>query len=260
MRCIVINLASAEERRQAIKKQFDKVNLTCELWPAVEAEALTIEQKQLVDHQQRAARAVPPIDVSALACLMSHMAVFRNLVEIGDDMLAVFEDDAILHTNLPGFLKALEGKAHKFDIIMLQGSARPYLPVYQVTSANTIGRIRYEDTGTYGYVITRTAAAHILKRFPFPVYEIDWILPRFWENGLRNVLWVNPPLVFHDSLLPSHIENTRKEAGVKYRLKLRRSPALLMKRYWFRIKKHLVRGYRFRQLRKQDSVIDPLGF
>ncbi len=260
MRCIVINMANASERRKAIQEQFDKVNLAYELWPATES--LTPEQIQMVDHRKRANSGLYPIDMGALACLMSHFSVLRDLTQSRSDMVAVFEDDAILHTDLPEFFKALENKSHKFDIIMLQQNtkSKPYYPIYQVTTSHTMGRIRYADWGAYGYVITRTAASHILKRFPHPVYEIDLILPRFWINGLRNVMWVNPPLVFHNDLFPSQIENSRRPMIIEHRLKVRHSPILLFKRYWSMIKQTLVRRNCFRQLRKQDCVIDPFSF
>ena len=100
MRCIVINLAVAWERREAIDHEFRKVGVAYELWPAVDGHGLTDDDLQAVDQDARAHLGLCRLDRSSLACLMSHMAVLRHLVESEDDMLAVFEDDARLHPDL----------------------------------------------------------------------------------------------------------------------------------------------------------------
>ena len=204
MRCVVINLPLAEERREAIQGEFEKVGLPYELWPAISGFDLTDETKRSVNHEARDRVGLRRMDFASVACLLSHLSVFRHLVESRDDMVAVFEDDARLHPDLPDVLDALKGKADKFDVIKLQRRHvhLPHYPVYQLLRSHSLGRVKYQDTGADGYVITRHAAAHLLDRFPRPVHEIDWIIPRYWENGLRHVLYVNPPSFFTTTSCP----------------------------------------------------------
>lgn len=262
MKCLVINLPAACERRTAIDREFRKVGLPYELWPAVDGHDLVDKDLQAIDRGARLRAGLAPLDTMAAACLLSHLSVFRQLQESGDDMVAIFEDDARLHPDLPHVLDALEGKADKFDVVKLNRSYRlvPYFPVYRFMESHSLGRVKYQDHGAYGYVITRRAAAHLLERFPRPVHEIDWIVPRFWENGLDQVLYVDPPVVFHDDILPSYIEHDRVESRVKYRRLMRRNPMVFAQRVRAATRRSLRRYYLFRRLRKRDHYIDPTSF
>ena len=100
MRCIVINLPVAWERREAIDHAFHKVGLEYEIWPAVDGHCLTESDRAVIDLLARARLGVRPMDDSPTACLLSHYAVLRHLVESEDEMLAVFEDDARLHPDV----------------------------------------------------------------------------------------------------------------------------------------------------------------
>ena len=260
MRCIVINLPVAWERREAIDYEFRKVGLEYELWTAVDGHRLTESDRAAIDHRARARLGLPPMDDSSIACLLSYLAIFRHLVESADEMVAVFEDDARFHFTLPDVLDTLEGKADKFDVVKLQRlKSVPYFPVYQL-GAHSIGRVRYHDPGAYEYVITRHAAAHLLERFPRLVHEIDWIIPRFWENGLKNVLYVNPPVVAHDDMLPSYIEGKRLRVRVEHHGRMLTYPSLAVRRLCVGAQRRWRRWRRFRELRRLDRDIDPFGF
>lgn len=253
MRCLVINLPNAWNRREHIAAEFDRVGLPYELRQATSQHDLTEHQQQFVDQRERWRRGLRPIDRPALACLLSHMAVWQNLVDSDADLVSVFEDDAMLHPDLPMFLDALE-TGPDFDLAMLQRNTPklPYTPVHQVTREHTLGRIRYSDFGAYGYVITRQTAAYQLTNFPDPTYEVDWILPRFWVNGLNRVYWANPPLVFHNDVLPSQIHMAREIMRTEHRQVLRRRFWMLGGRFWAMARQSVVRCRRWREVRRLD--------
>ena len=262
MRCIVINLPLSWERREAIESEFQNVGLAYELWPATSGFDLSDDIKSSVDYETRDRLGLRRLDDASIGCLLSHLAILRRLVDSTDDMVAVFEDDARLHPDLPDVLDALEGKADKFDVVKLQRryTHLTYVPVYQLLPSHSLGRVRYSDIGAYGYVITRHAAAHLLERFPWPVHEIDWIIPRFWENGLRNVLYVNPPVVFHDDVLPSHIDSHSARTRAALRTKMRRDPRIAARRFVAGMKRRYQKWRGFRAMRRRDRDIDPYGF
>ena len=101
--------------------------------------------------------------------------------------------------NFPEVLAALERKPFDFDVVMLNRRSRnkAFIPCERLTPGHMAGRVRYSDYGNEGYVITREAARHFLAAIPRMMWEIDQILPRFWETGL-NVFYVDPRVVFHD--------------------------------------------------------------
>ena len=205
-----INLPQACERREAIDREFSKVGLAYELWPAVDGHCLADDDHRLIDHVGRARTGLHLLDNPSVACLLSHLAAFRDLVVSEDDMLAVFEDDARLHSGLPDVLDALKAKAEKFDIVKLERrSATPYFPVHQLLRSHSLGRLKYYEHGICGYVVTRHAAEHLLQRYPTTYWEIDLLIGQFWDNGLENVLYVDPSVVLHDDQTPSEIERER---------------------------------------------------
>ena len=153
---------------------------------------------------------------------------------------------------------SLEKKTDKFDVVKLQRrSSAPYFPVHRLTGAHSLGRLKYYDRSGDGYVVTRRVAAYLLERFSVTHREIDQVIPRFWDNGLRNVLYVNPPVVSHDETLPSYIEGKRLRARVQHRALLRRSPAVMTRRTYACSERAIRRWGIFRELRRQDRDIDP---
>lgn len=261
MRCVVINLPVAWERREAIKHEFEKVGLEYEMWQAVDGFRLTDEELQSVDNETRNRFGVQELDNASLACLLSHTAVLKSLVDSEDSMIAVFEDDAILHPDVVDVLDALEEQPDKFDVVKLQRShdcQRAYFPVHQILPGHTIGRVRFHDFGCYGYVITKDAARRILGLFPLPVFEIDWIIPRYWENGLNHIYYLNPPAVFHNDSLPSYIERQRSEARMAGRGRRKREPRFLFRKLYGHLTSAIRRRRGFRKLRKIDREINTI--
>lgn len=256
MRCIVINLPDSLIRRKAIDEQFQRAGLPYERWQATSVDRLTSRDRESVMQEIRASQAMRPLQDPELACLLSHMGVLRSLASGEDDMAAVFEDDAVLSPELPKFLEQLVGNADKFDVVMLERrtSSIPYVPIYDVQPAHTIGRLRYSDFGACGYVITRHAAGHILQRFPRPVHEIDRILPRFWVNGLDRVFWADPALVHHNVALPSEIKSARDRGRVAYRARLLHNPLFALRRFPVMAKQNFVRRQSWLRLRRQDRA------
>ena len=262
MRCFVINLPLAEERRVAVEEQFQRIKLPYELWPAISGFDLPEDTWKSANHGERDRLGMRRMDRASVGCLLSHLEVLRELAKSNDDMAAVFEDDMRLHSDLPDVLDALEGKAHRFDIIKLERryTHLRYFPIYQLLPSHSLGRVKYQDTGAGAYVITRRAAVHLLEVFPGVVHEIDWIIPRFWESGLRNILYVNPPVAFHDAILPSYIDLQRLSVHAEHSQRLRRGPAVMARRLTAAVRRQTIRWAAFRELRRQDRDIDPFGF
>ena len=258
MDCYVISLQRAWERREHVESEFGRVNLPFRFFDAVDGTRLTEEALTNVDRKARRKRVMPPLDNSALACLLSHTSVFRDLIRSGSDMAAVFEDDCLLSPDIHDVLAALETGPADFDAVMLhqrRGRSDPikrFHPVRQVTSGHVIGRVRFHDFGANGYVITRRGAEHMLREFPRPVHEIDWILPRFWENGMLNVYYLNPPVVFHNDSLPSYIAATRRSSRSDMRRLMRTRLDLFAWRLALSGMRSVRRWLAWRQLRRFD--------
>ena len=253
MRIVLISLERATERRCRMAEEFARVGLDYEIWPAKDARTLTTEDRAFVDHAARERLGLHPIPDGSLANTLSQRAAMLDLVKNGPQMMAVFEDDARFDTDLPAVLRELEQHSGMFDIVKLQrrNLRRPFVPTVTLPTGHRLGRIRFSDFGSEGYVITRDAAQLLLTRTPRMVREIDHVLSRFWESGLT-VLNIDPPIVWEDATNISQIQETRNKERLSHRRRRRRDPTVLLRRLAGIIYHDVWRRIAFRRLMRSD--------
>ena len=157
MRIVLISLERVVERRRRMSDEFARVGLDYEVWPAVDATALTEEDREFVDHDQRSRLGLYSIPDGSLANTLSQRGAMADLVTNGPDTMAVFEDDARFDPSLPEVLAALDELPRAFDIVKLQrrNLRKPFIPSFPLTTRHRLGRVRFADFGSEGYVITR---------------------------------------------------------------------------------------------------------
>ena len=258
MRIVLISLERATERRRQMAEEFARVGLEYEIWPAKDARTLTDGDREFVDHAQRNRLGLHPVPDGSLACTLSERAAMRDLVRNGPEVMAVFEDDARLGAKLPPVLQALEQHSHMFDIVKLQrrNLRRPFIPAFPLPTGHRLGRIRFSDFGSEGYVITRVAARLLLERIPRMVRDLDHELSYFWENGL-NVLYLDPPVVREDGAYGSQIQETRSAERLGHRRERLRRPAILVRRLKAIVSNDVRRRIAFRRLLRSDRAAAP---
>ena len=235
--------------------EFARVGLGYEIWPAVDAEVLTEEQRAFADQERRHRAGLHPISAGSLANTLTHYAVMEDLVNNGPEVMAVFEDDARFDSALPRVLVALKLKQGSFDIVKLQrrNLRRPFVPTFRLDQEHRIGRVRFSDYGSEGFVITREAARHLLERSPRMFRDFDHALSYFWENGL-NVFYVDPPVVWEDEAVDSQIEETRSEERLAHRRVRRRHPLVLARHLASTIHRDFRRRIAFRRICRTDRT------
>ena len=217
MKLFVINLERAVERRSRIEEQFASLGLEATFHPAADIRDFTQETYAMVDRETRQRLGLWPQADTEIGCWLSHYQIMQEIVENGLETVAVFEDDAGLSADLPEVLDALERRPFAFDVVKLnRRSPRTFIPCERLDTGHRVGRVRYHDYGSEGYVITRDAARHFLENTPKMMREIDQALSRFWENGL-NVFYVDPPVVSHDEQDDSQIERERRLARKEHK-------------------------------------------
>ena len=211
MRIVVINLERATRRRAEMARQFRALGLPYELKEAIDGRRLSAEHLAQVDWQSRRQLGLPPQANGSIAHWLTHREVLQDLVDNGPDMMAIFEDDAILAPDLPEVLSALEQKRFSFDVVALHRRRMrpPFLPYVSLTSRHSAGRVRYwASGGAEGIVISRDAARYFLETVPRMVLTVDHELLRYWRTGL-NVFHVDPPVVHHGGIDDSQIRADR---------------------------------------------------
>ena len=257
MKLFVINLARACERRRRMEEQFASLGLEATFHRAVDAQELTPEHYAQVDRETRRWLGLWPQADGSIANWISQRQVMREIVENGPETAAILEDDAGLSTDLPKVLDALERRPFAFDVVKLNRRSlkKTFIPCERLATGHRVGRIRYSDYGSEGYVITRDAARHFLENTPRMMREIDQALSRFWESGL-NVFYIDPPVVTHDEQDDSQIERDRKLAR-----KTHMSADGVMYVFWRQMVSALVREVQrriaFRRLLRGEIGVTP---
>lgn len=240
MRIVLISLARAVERRERMVREFARVGLEYETKDAKDGRALTPDDLARVDWETRRQLGRPPLARGSIANWLTQREAMADLVAHGPDMMAVFEDDALLTPRLPAVLEALARKPFDFDVVSLyrHPGKRRFTHASPLTAHHAIGRLRYGSTCSVGYVITRHAAEHFLKTTPKMVFAIDNALFRYWLSGL-NVFYVDPSAVLHGGAHDSLIELQRQSA---LRERDEADPALVVG--WRRLRARCIRAVR----------------
>ncbi|MDE0309038.1 MAG: glycosyltransferase family 25 protein [Acidiferrobacterales bacterium] len=214
----VINLERSVNRREHIVREFNAHGIEFEFSTAKDKLSLTqYDYNELADPQSKSINwshhAVPGL----FACWVSHQTVWKRCLENESvDTVAVFEDDVTISENINDAFRTLESSRDRFDVVFLFKSfgKKPFKPLIELDGGFSLGIVKYQDTGAFGYVITRQAMQHVIERFPkFRDFTIDDVLHAPWLTELRTYT-LSPAVVFHQNDFKSEINDLSGGRGV----------------------------------------------
>lgn len=117
MKNFVISLQSAIERREHINNEFDKHNVNFEFFDALTPDtAKSYVQKHELPFQLEP-KYLTPVE---MACMMSHIAVWRKAIDENIPYITVFEDDIYLGTDAGHFLNDSKWIKPDWNIIKIE--------------------------------------------------------------------------------------------------------------------------------------------
>ncbi len=207
MKCFVINLERAIDRRKKIIEEFGRQSVQFEFFTA--KDKLQLNNRDLQEAGAFEARFLNwrhPDFNGHLACWLSHLELWKKAVKNDENMIAVFEDDATLSPDINVALDAIELASSNFDIVFLNNRHphRRFREMIKLNDRFNLGLIRFGTLGTEGYVISKHAMQHILNRqFKYHI-QIDKFLEAYWIHGLR-VYYIQPSVVFHGDPNETHL-------------------------------------------------------
>ena len=209
MKCIVINLERSADRRRMITEQFESRGVAFEISNAKDGLELTeADYERYADRGSRLMNWNHSSVPGALGCWISHQQVWRACLEDKKlDMVAIFEDDALLSENFARSLNALESTEELFDIVFLENlyPQKPFKPLIQISEGFSLGLVKYGNMGAMGYVITRRAMQRLIDRFPRMTVQVDVILHAPWMSDLVTYT-LDPPVAYRGAELESCIQ------------------------------------------------------
>jgi glycosyl transferase family 25 len=204
----VINLDRAPERLARVRAQLQPLQLPYTRLPAVDARALTPEQRAALDEPAyRRKHGMSPV-LGELGCYLSHVAVMRAFLASDAAFALVLEDDVQLRSSLPAVLQGLMQHAGRWDVVKLsavhRGTPMPYL---EVAPGHQLAVMLSRCTGSSAYLMNRRAAEAYLRPhdglLPMQL-PYDHVFDQGWRFGLKFRL-VTPTPCGHDETIASTI-------------------------------------------------------
>ena len=150
LKCIVINLPRAEDRRRAMHQQFDALDMEFEILDATDWRDLSEEDWALVDRNSRDMEGRRPLSDGMVACHLSHRMALEGVAAGDDELAAIFEDDVTLAPEIGGALEALArlyDSGWEFDIVFLhrQSMDKTWVPLKRVDENIRLGITKFSD-------------------------------------------------------------------------------------------------------------------
>lgn len=206
MKIFVINLPENSARLEAMNRQLQSMDLAYEILPAVRGKSLTPEERRRDYDEKRCFHTFgQQLGAGLLGCALSHIAIYRKVVEENILHALVLEDDAWLNPNLPQLLNAIEKQfsADQSSIILLSWAISVKQPYRRLWAGYGLQPVRSAQC-THAYVVTRAAGKALLEAL-YPVHAVpdcwDWII----KHGVAEVLAVTPPCITSDLAFDSDV-------------------------------------------------------
>ena len=204
----VINLDRAPERLARISAQLHRLELPFTRLAAVDARALTPEQRAALDEPAyRRKHGMTPV-AGELGCYLSHVQVMREFLAGGAEFALVLEDDVLLHDTLPAVLQGLLRHAGRWDVAKLSAvhSGTP-VRVHELAPGHFLAVMLSRCTGSSAYLMNRRAAQAYLRSegglLPMSL-PYDHVFDQGWRFDLKFRL-VTPTPCGHDEQIASTI-------------------------------------------------------
>ncbi|GAA5784513.1 glycosyltransferase family 25 protein [Chitiniphilus shinanonensis] len=216
-RIVVINLGSANTRRQQMSEELGRFGMEFEFFPAVDGRLL--DSETLARHYDALRAATTPwghLTVGEVGCALSHRAVWQLLVDSGEPGWIVFEDDSQISADFPEVAAALPGTVRPGEVAaFVQTNANTY---YWHSRSLANRKLVYVNQAFYcatGYYITEKAARKLLAASNPIWFPIDcwYTSPGF--RGITPILAVWPPIVSsrEENQAPSQIGFRNAHSG-----------------------------------------------
>lgn len=177
MKKMIISLESATKRRNHIRQQFDEYDLSYAFFDALLPHAAK-QQAELCDIRYDC----ETITANELACLMSHVSLWKKIVDEKIPHMAIFEDDVYLGDDAGYYLNHTQWVNPEWHIIKLEAfSDKVFLDKknHLLDQGNrVINQLIGKNLGAAGYILSEQGAQYLLDYFQeHPVTEpLDHII------------------------------------------------------------------------------------
>lgn len=207
----VINLERSEYRRQFMLNYLDGLGIDAQIFPAVDGTKLNIDELQrqgIYNDALAHEKFSRSLSCAEIACTLSHLSVYRKMVDENIPMAMILEDDAMFSEGGTDRLSsALREVPPGWEVLQLHYNCKEHVHI-------TDNLVRFPaktrmPIGAAGYLMRNTGAKKMLAN-GFPVcYPADSLLGRSprWSVVLYGLA---PPVIVQNSIFPTQIYPTTK--------------------------------------------------
>jgi glycosyl transferase family 25 len=234
MKNYVISLSDESQRRKHIHTEFGKEEVAFEFFDAITPVTLLQTASSLgirVD--------TTDLHPNEVACILSHVILWKKAVDENLDYSAIFEDDIYLGKSAHFFLKDSHWISEQCEIIKLETLYRKVFisrreETLTLENQRKLMVLNSPHMGAGGYILSRRAAESLLDftvKLP-KLIPIDHIIFRVYpEASNKKIYQLSPALCIQDVILtngmtnfPSSLEEARNirkgECKIKKKLSL----------------------------------------
>ena len=184
MHIYVINLARSPDRRIAMAAKLRGSKASIEFFDAIDGSAVDRNLFLMANG----------LSDGEVGCYLSHVGVWKMLVESKFDSALILEDDVDCQDDLHDLCEGFSSLP--FDVHLIRLSSLKKAKGTEIWSRDA-RRLLIADmhpSGSQGYWLSRKGAIALLARMSMPSRELDKALDRSWRFGLRALL-IDPPAV-----------------------------------------------------------------
>jgi glycosyl transferase family 25 len=211
VKVFAINLEHSVDRKEHILDECKRHNLEPILFKAVDGSKLSEEQlsEMVLDHK------INGITKKEIGCALSHIGVYKRIVDENINLALILEDDAVLNDNISSVLHEISIFNESTDkpFVYLLNEPNSYIKNKEIKlSSITLYRV-FDARGAHGYVINYKAAKS-LSNYLLPVRLVadEW---KYFQYGTNIKIYaVVPPVAFiNNTEYPSTITDRSKRMG-----------------------------------------------
>ncbi|MDN3454577.1 MULTISPECIES: glycosyltransferase family 25 protein [unclassified Psychrobacter] len=221
MKNFVISLKSATERRKHINNEFGKHNINFEFFDALTPDTAKSYAQSLGLNLDDAS-----LTSGELACMMSHVAIWKKSIDESIPYITVFEDDVYLGEDAEALLNTTYWIKSNWHIIKIEAFAKKALLSNKrnliLSGKRQVRQLMGKNLGAAGYILSTKGAKlyfdFLSNSHLQPIDEI--IFDIFIENNVEPVYQLTPAICAQEMILkehkqslifPSSLEKERKQ-------------------------------------------------
>lgn len=240
-----LSLPRCRDRRAKFQQEADRIGLSFSYVDGPDAQQMPVDQLiKLADQSLAQSRIGRSLTLGEIACAEGHRQIYRRLSAKMEDAAVILEDDVTLDNQFCDMLQGIRKLERELTgrrvLILLGGPWIHRLPLLlsrrqplQVSRAHRLHRVLRSHNalhGTYGYMISHSAAVGLLEAEPRISVAADaW--DHFWAAGVFQDIWVlEPQVVFHSADFSGSMLVTERLKLEQEKARLARRPSARLRR------------------------------